>query len=177
MVAGLILAPVDPGPPVPDHSYAGIRASLDFWPKRGCRADGNYASRKARSRHRPSRHRHQCRRSIRRHCGDPQTRQTYLRLSPLRTSSKRDPRVTASRFRRGGRRRPPDSRSDGGATFFYFTYSESFFNSSGMGGNGGHSCEYPLSSGVATSDRSVPSCTANLCAWPAEYPSHRHTAA
>ncbi len=39
----------------------------------------------------------------------------------------------------------------------YFKYSESFFNSSGTVGMGGQSCEYPLSSGVATSERAVPS--------------------
>src|SRR5580704_6691445 len=45
----------------------------------------------------------------------------------------------------------------------YFRYSESFFKSSGIGGNGGHSCEGPLSNGVETSERRVPSSTANLC--------------
>jgi len=49
----------------------------------------------------------------------------------------------------------------------YFRYSESFFNSSGMGGNGGHERDWPLSSGVAGSARSVPSCTAILCGFPA----------
>src|SRR6267143_7000237 len=45
----------------------------------------------------------------------------------------------------------------------YFRYSESFFKSSGISGNGGNSCEYPLSRFTANSARCVPSWMAILC--------------
>ena len=56
-------------------------------------------------------------------------------------------------------------------------YSESFFKSSGISGNGGNSCEYPLSRFTATSARCVPSWMAILCGLPFEYPSHNETPA
>ena len=107
-------------------------------------------------------------------------------------ASARQPRLTGLRSRsylRTGAttcsfpwRRSIENRPDAAVTAAllavrYFRYYESFFNSSGTGGNGGQSCEYPLSSGVATSERSVPSCTVNLWGLPGEYPSHRHTPA
>ena len=59
----------------------------------------------------------------------------------------------------------------------YFKYSEFFFNSSGTGGNGGNSCEYPLNKLTVFSERLVPSWTAILCTWPSEYPSHNEAPA
>jgi len=48
----------------------------------------------------------------------------------------------------------------------YFRYSESFFKSSGIGGNGGHSWPAPLSRLTAASERAVPSCTTNVWGCP-----------
>ena len=44
----------------------------------------------------------------------------------------------------------------------YFRYTEPFFRSSGMSGNGGNSCEYPFIKLTATSARKLPSWTAIL---------------
>ena len=59
----------------------------------------------------------------------------------------------------------------------YFKYSEFFFNSSGTGGNGGNSCEYPLNKLTVFSERLLPSWMAILCTWPSEYPSHNEAPA